>query len=452
MSDLPLKETSQKAAGFGVGAGDEGGLVNGIDMTAHIGMRGVASIYIVIFHSILYSPLGLDWQGSSLMPLFFILSGFSLAVTYGAKPWLPVTIFPQCGPIRSIVDTDKTKAVEEGADAIKTVAQPFNNMRFWQNRVARCMPVYYLCALVALPLWFVNYGPMNLNILEPKVALFSGILTVAPFITLFSPLAGTLGFPIDPPGWTVCTLMVLWLLFPRWIGYAQRLTDTQLVRHIIWCYYIQVRSSLETRILQYGADALVAVWLVTARAHPGPLLLPGAIPRLLAGIRNRDHEPFQPLACLPDGCVCGHPEFAPSHRAPSLAQHMVRSSSLLHALLPTPGCRGMGRRGNMAERLHPLPFSLDCGRGICPLSGHRWWHSQCRRLAAGLGGDDAADDPHGDYTGLGPLLGFQGPTDALCALAWEDQHGCVPDPLACHLLPVSKPTHSRLNRGHRCVK
>jgi peptidoglycan/LPS O-acetylase OafA/YrhL len=60
-------------------------------VTAHTGMRGLLAMWLVIFHCLLYS---LNWNlyGSALMPVFFLLSGYSLAIGYGKTDYsrLPV--------------------------------------------------------------------------------------------------------------------------------------------------------------------------------------------------------------------------------------------------------------------------------------------------------------------------------------------------------------------------
>lgn len=57
------------------------------DMDSHNGLRGVAAVWVVLFHLCSGPPYQFDFLGTTLMPLFFILSGFSLAVVYGQKPW-----------------------------------------------------------------------------------------------------------------------------------------------------------------------------------------------------------------------------------------------------------------------------------------------------------------------------------------------------------------------------
>ena len=56
-----------------------------MDTEALDGLRGVVSVHIVLFHALLYSKLQWHIIGSAHMPLFFILSGFVLALGDGAK-------------------------------------------------------------------------------------------------------------------------------------------------------------------------------------------------------------------------------------------------------------------------------------------------------------------------------------------------------------------------------
>lgn len=98
-------------------------------MDSHNGLRGAASIWIALFHAIQFSEIGMDFNGSSIMPLFFMLSGFSLTVAYGHK-------FP-----------DPSNAIE--------VQKPFAKKPYYWNRWIRTMPTYYLVnALAFVPAWF----------------------------------------------------------------------------------------------------------------------------------------------------------------------------------------------------------------------------------------------------------------------------------------------------------
>lgn len=100
-------------------------------MDAHNGLRGVAALWVVVYHCLLYSLVNVNLLGSTLMPLFFSLSGFSLAVVYGRSALPPPSSC--CGP----------RAIEEGHGATGGQAsgnKPFSFWDFQQNRFARVMP------------------------------------------------------------------------------------------------------------------------------------------------------------------------------------------------------------------------------------------------------------------------------------------------------------------------
>jgi peptidoglycan/LPS O-acetylase OafA/YrhL len=51
---------------------------------AHTGIRGLLAFYIMLFHTLAFST-GWNLHGSVLMPVFFLLSGDSLAIAYGNR-------------------------------------------------------------------------------------------------------------------------------------------------------------------------------------------------------------------------------------------------------------------------------------------------------------------------------------------------------------------------------
>ncbi len=53
-----------------------------VNMNAHNGLRGISAVWVMVFHCFFFSHRPWDLQGSSIMPLFFMLSGFSMAVAY----------------------------------------------------------------------------------------------------------------------------------------------------------------------------------------------------------------------------------------------------------------------------------------------------------------------------------------------------------------------------------
>ena len=89
-------------------------------VTAHNGMRGLLAFYIMLFHALAFST-GWDLHGSALMPVFFLLAGYSLAIVYGKR-------------------------------------FSFDIKHYYRNRFARIAPVYYVVMLIALPLAVFGHG------------------------------------------------------------------------------------------------------------------------------------------------------------------------------------------------------------------------------------------------------------------------------------------------------
>lgn len=168
-----------------------------VNMDAHEGLRGAAACWIVIFHGFrAYRGSDIDFQGSSIMPLFFLLTGFSLATTYNH-------------------------------------ASPKTFWSFYWNRVVRVLPVYYLLSLVTVPMWYAGFG---------DAAWGSGMLYPAATTATMSStmLLFLYGSPLDGPSWTVQTFMWMWLLFPWLMSRTRRMTSASLTAWIVHLYYLQL--------------------------------------------------------------------------------------------------------------------------------------------------------------------------------------------------------------------
>ena len=175
-----------------------------VDTTAHGGLRGVAAVWIMVFHAIIYSNWSQDLQGSSIMPLFFVLSGFSLMLAYGSKTEADESCC--CGP---------------------------SWKKFIRNRFARTYPTYFATMIYAVPLWVLGYygGGTTLSLVESLVGSTLLISTAVLF---------QLGVPVDGPGWTVCTLFIFWAFFPYSARKAKKMTTEKLISWLVGCYYLQL--------------------------------------------------------------------------------------------------------------------------------------------------------------------------------------------------------------------
>ena len=194
-----------------------------IRLDSHTGLRGILCVWVMIFHCFLYCKSPIDLQGSSLMPFFFLLSGYTLMVATNAKSSAEASgssvLVPQNGiPVHQA----------------NGVLLDLNKLDFYRNRFVRAFPTYYLCTAFALPLWFCGFGSVDPS---KKAGIVLSIVTsIIPLDTLFIFL---LGLPIDGPGWTICTLGIMWLWFPYSYKHIKMQSNEQLLQNIVYYYYIQ---------------------------------------------------------------------------------------------------------------------------------------------------------------------------------------------------------------------
>ena len=155
------------------------------------GLRFIVIAYIVCYHvgdaSFAALPQVVDrvrLRANTLMPVFFVLSGFVLTYRY-------------LGPLSSgrLSKTD-----------------------FWRSRFARLVPIY----LVALALQFAVDVYVNKGVPSDYVA---GTLAQALMVQGWIPPLVWLG---NPPGWTVCVEAFFYLLFPWLVVRMSRATPVTL--------------------------------------------------------------------------------------------------------------------------------------------------------------------------------------------------------------------------------
>jgi len=228
-------------------------VVGGVDMSRHTGLRGICAIYIMVFHAL---AAHINTQGPSLMPLFFMLSGFVLAVVYGRRPTTYMTLRdlytskPKSSHGSSRSSSSSSSPLppaimdSSGQPVPNDQCQRFDCRSFYWNRFSRVLPTYYLGTLIEIPLVFAGYHAD----LRPEAFLPSFIISIIPIAPFFGNYFGN---PLDCPGWFICTLLPYYFLFPYWLSHAQRRTDHQLVRRIVMWYWVQlilivgIRSVLE---------------------------------------------------------------------------------------------------------------------------------------------------------------------------------------------------------------
>ena len=208
-------------------------------VTAHTGMRGLLALWIVVFHCLYYS-LGWSLHGSALMPLFFLLSGYSLAITYGKTEY-------------------KSRSLDDDKERRKQRSK-FDFRSFYQNRFARIAPIYYVATLIALPLSIFGHGwtpPAEIG-----WAVATNVLAVQMWDGWLEPL-------LVGPGWTISTLAFFYLIFPWLLKRHQGRTDRSLNRWITALMVVQiiVYFGLSAAVYSSTLDVTRMFWF----AHAWPL-------------------------------------------------------------------------------------------------------------------------------------------------------------------------------------
>ncbi len=181
---------------------------------AHTGMRGLLAFYIMLFHALSFST-GWDLQGSALMPVFFLLAGYSLAIVYGKQ------------------------------------RPRFDVKHYYRNRFARIAPVYYAVMLFALPLAVFGRGWVSPSDIGWVFATNIFAVQMWPSIPPVS-FAG--------PAWTISTLAFFYLVFPWLLRWHQNQTDRSLNRWITILAVVQAVVFFALSFTIYFVDYNWAFW------------------------------------------------------------------------------------------------------------------------------------------------------------------------------------------------
>ena len=252
-----------------------------VDMVDLIGLRGIAAVWIMLFHCFLFCRLQWDFQGSTLMPLFFLLSGFSLSVGYMNR-------FVSNGNyVESHLDAVLLEDIEIHTELEQNTQlhqqQGSSVRQYFYNRIIRVMPVFYITFAFAIPITVYGYGGF-----DPKDAMIftsSIVQNIIPTNTWTLFLAG---LPIDGPSWTVCTLWFFWVLFPYLQRFYERQEDTELLSTIVRCFWFQLCICLivfPVVLIGTGSGSLAFWWATGVPYSRLPVFIMG----MCAGILCSRH-------------------------------------------------------------------------------------------------------------------------------------------------------------------
>jgi peptidoglycan/LPS O-acetylase OafA/YrhL len=188
---------------------------------AHTGIRGLLAFYILLFHALAFSA-GWNLHGSALMPVFFLLAGYSLAIVYGKH------------------------------------RPRFDVKHYYHNRFARIAPVYYVAMLIALPLAVFGHGWVSPS--DIGWVLVTNIFAVQMWASL--PPLSFVG-----PAWTISTLAFFYLVFPWLLRWHQNQTDRSLNR---WITILAVVQAVVFFALGFAIDPVDPWWAFWA-SHAWPI-------------------------------------------------------------------------------------------------------------------------------------------------------------------------------------
>ena len=119
---------------------------NRMDKYALNGLRGLLSFWVMSHHAWSLSPHAtatnksvIFLYGGAAMPFFFLLSGFSLTLKYGATKWN--TCYVDIGDVHGHNKKQRR----------------FDYWTFYRNRLIRIFPVYFIGIVLSLILWKFRY-------------------------------------------------------------------------------------------------------------------------------------------------------------------------------------------------------------------------------------------------------------------------------------------------------
>ena len=201
-----------------------------IDTQPLNGLRGLLSIHIMIFHTLIFNDtFRVNILGSVGLTLFFLISGFVLALNDGKKA--NYKRFGCCGMC------NKPSIEEINDDKLEKLSW----CEFMQRRAARVLPMYFLSNAIIIPLFWLGYSwtvsdPEDNGSIIPALAL-----TFTVSSTWYFGLGNW--YILNGPAWFVCTIWCLYFFFPFILTKYQYLlrtgqVDIKKLRSIIVNYFI----------------------------------------------------------------------------------------------------------------------------------------------------------------------------------------------------------------------
>ena len=128
-----------------------------MDKGALNGLRGLFAFHVMAFHACIFMTGGVEpvvnLYAQVDMPLFFLLSGFCLALAYGKTPWN--------GSTRCCFGCKTTTSDGVDLENPDQEIKIFNSWEFYKKRFIRILPLHYLGHILVIMVW--KFGYLNFN-------------------------------------------------------------------------------------------------------------------------------------------------------------------------------------------------------------------------------------------------------------------------------------------------
>ena len=245
-----------------------------INTTAITGFRGFMAIYIMMFHSLISSKSEFNILGSILMPFFFLISGFVLGMNEGKQQYLPTKC---CAELCS-----KTSNPPKNAHGLSQ----FDATHFYQRRIARTLPLFYLTNIMCIPLVYAGHAHVWTDGIIEYVAY---ILNLSATSTWFG-----VAFPLNNPSWYVSTVWFYYWTFPSLFPKLQRFSVDEKKKWIVIMFWIQFIGGilLVATTFIFAPSTMIGMnssqWAFTIGTYWPPSRFPVFIMGVLAGLLRNE--------------------------------------------------------------------------------------------------------------------------------------------------------------------
>jgi hypothetical protein len=196
-----------------------------VDTAALTGMRGAAALHVAVGHYMSFSEMQLDGMGGAAMP-FLSVPRAPIRQPDGLTVTERRALSAQLATLRR--HTDSAVVCTRSyllSGFVMTLGyskgNKMNTRKFFQNRCARLLPVFYLTNLLPVLLLIISSAPLALigwrsdALDDASVPVLNAGLTLFAANSWLAPLYGISGvMPINGVTWTITTMGFFYMVFP----------------------------------------------------------------------------------------------------------------------------------------------------------------------------------------------------------------------------------------------